>query len=120
LEPFNYALLVLILAFLLDQIFDNLVSPRLLGDSLGVHPAAVLVAAIVAANLIGIIGLILAAPVLATMNLLSRYVFRKMIDLDPWPEEEYAIKPMEAPSTKLINLIKDLWKLLRQRLRKSG
>lgn len=120
LEPVYYALLVLVLAFVVDQIFDNLVSPRLLGDSLGVHPAAVLVAAIVAANLIGIIGLILAAPVLATITLLGRYVFRKMIDMDPWPEGETIVKPIEAPSTKLVNLVKNLWNTLRQRRSKPG
>ena len=45
------------LSMLMDQIYDNLVSPRIMGKSLGVHPAAVLVVAIIAANLIGIIWL---------------------------------------------------------------
>ena len=88
LVPYQYAILVVVSAFVLDQIFDNLVSPRLLGQALGVHPAGVLIAAIIAANLIGIIGLVLAAPVLATLGLLGRYIARKMFDLDPWPEPE--------------------------------
>jgi hypothetical protein len=53
----------------------------------------VLIAAIIAANLIGIIGLVLAAPVLATLRLISRYVSRKMFDLDPWPEGEMRPPP---------------------------
>jgi hypothetical protein len=85
-----------VLSFILDQVFDNLISPRLLGEALGVNPAGVLIAAIVAANLIGIIGLVLAAPVLATLRLLSRYITRKMFDLDPWPEPE--THPLSAPS----------------------
>ena len=48
LEPWAYAILVLGIAIIVDQIFDNFVSPRVLGQTLGVHPAAVLVAAIVA------------------------------------------------------------------------
>ncbi len=88
LEAFPYTLLVVGMLILLDQIFDNLVTPRLYGQTLGVHPAAVLVAAIVAANLIGFIGLLLAAPVLATLMLVGRYVSRKMTDRDPWPEWE--------------------------------
>jgi predicted PurR-regulated permease PerM len=88
LEQYQYALLVVGISMLVDQVFDNLISPRVFGDTLGVHPAAVLVAAIVATNLIGVIGLVLAAPVLATINLVSRYVLRKMFDLDPWPEVE--------------------------------
>lgn len=88
LPQYQYAILVVATAILVDQIFDNLISPRIIGDTLGVHPAGVLVAAIIATNLIGIIGLVLAAPVLATFLLIGRYIFRKMFDLDPWPEEE--------------------------------
>jgi predicted PurR-regulated permease PerM len=80
LEAWAYTLLVLGIAILLDQILDNIVVPMFFGETLGVHPAAVLVAAIVATNLIGIIGLLLAAPVLASLNLLTRYVTRKMLD----------------------------------------
>ncbi len=88
LDPVQYAALVLVLCVALDMIFDNLINPRFMGHALGVHPAGVLIAAIVAANLIGIIGLVLAAPVLATLALLARYIVRKMFDLDPWPESE--------------------------------
>ena len=95
LPPYQFAILVVVAAFILDQIFDNLISPRLLGQALGVHPAGVLIAAIVAANLIGLIGLVLAAPVLATLRLLSRYITRKMFDLDPWPEPE--VRPPASP-----------------------
>jgi predicted PurR-regulated permease PerM len=93
--PWQYTLLALGVAMLTDQVFDNLVSPRILGQTLGVHPAAVLVAAIVAANLIGFIGLVLAAPVLATLIVVGRYALRKMLDLDPWEgiELDYKEKP---------------------------
>jgi predicted PurR-regulated permease PerM len=98
LVPWQYAILVVAASFILDQIFDNLISPRLLGETLGVHPAGVLIAAIIAANLIGIIGLVLAAPVLATLRLLTRYVTRKLFDLDPWPDPEGRIpaNPVET------------------------
>jgi len=97
LSQWSYALLVLGLAVLLDQIFDNVVSPRILGQSLGVHPAAVLIAAIVAARLLGLVGLVLAAPVLATLRLFIRYMVRKLLDLDPWPEPERPPPPFEIP-----------------------
>ncbi len=94
LEPIYYVLLVLVACFALDQIYDNIISPRLMGQTLNVHPAAILVAAIVFTNLIGVIGLVLAAPVVATVNLSSRYVLRKMFDLDPWPEPVSQSKPV--------------------------
>jgi predicted PurR-regulated permease PerM len=88
LENWAYALLVVGLALFLDLILDNVVVPRFHGETLGLHPAAVLVAALVAAQLIGLLGLVLAAPVLASMVLILRYITRKMLDLDPWPEHE--------------------------------
>ncbi|MGQ9834293.1 MAG: AI-2E family transporter [Candidatus Villigracilaceae bacterium] len=87
-QPLTYSLVVLIAALLVDQIFDNYVSPRVMSQTLKVHPAAVLVAALVIASLIGFIGIVVAAPILATFTLIGRYVLRKMFDLDPWPEEE--------------------------------
>jgi predicted PurR-regulated permease PerM len=88
LDPWQYTLLVIGISIVVDQIFDNLVSPRILGRSLGVHPAAVIVVAIIATSFIGLVGLVLAAPVLATVQMIGRYMTRKMLDLDPWPEPE--------------------------------
>jgi len=93
LPPFYYSLLVLGMALLVDQIFDNIVSPRILSDALKVHPAAVLVAAIIAANLLGLLGVVIAAPMLATTALFWQYTMRKLLDADPWPEQEPAQPP---------------------------
>jgi len=94
LSPVYYTILVVGCCLILDQIFDNIISPRILGQQLKVHPAAILIAAIVFTNLIGLIGLVLAAPVVATINLVSRYMFRKLFDQDPWPETEIQPKPV--------------------------
>jgi predicted PurR-regulated permease PerM len=102
----QYTVLVFICCILTDQIFDNLVVPRLLGQTLGVHPAAVLIAAVVVANLIGIIGLVIAAPTLATLKLLGRYAIAKMFDLDPWPEPIHEPVPIELPWTRLVHRLR--------------
>ncbi|HLF91119.1 MAG TPA: AI-2E family transporter [Anaerolineales bacterium] len=88
LEQWQFVLMVLISGIILDQIFDNLISPRVYSSVLNVHPAAVLITAIIAANLLGFIGLLLAAPGLATLSLFAGYAIRKMLDLGPWPEDE--------------------------------
>jgi len=92
--PIYYSLLCIVLSIIIDQIYDNLVSPRIMGRSLGVHPAAVLVVALIAANLIGLIGLILAAPVLASATLIGRYIVRKMFDRDPWVDYKEELEPL--------------------------
>ncbi len=83
-QPFAYALLVVGVAWVTDIIMDNFVVPRMTGDALNIHPAAVMIFALIAANLFGIVGLLLAAPVLATFMLVLNYAIRKLFDLDPW------------------------------------
>ncbi len=85
LQPLFYTIGVLVITSSIDNIIDNLITPRIMARTLKVHPAAVLVTALVFANLLGIIGVVIAAPLLATVTLLGRYVTLKMFDLDPWP-----------------------------------
>ncbi len=118
LQPLHYTLLVLVIALLIDQIFDNIISPRILSDALKVHPAAVLVAAIIAANLFGILGVVVAAPILATAILLWNYTMRKMLDLDPFPEKEIE-QPAPTPGSRLIVMIRRFFRDLSLRLKKT-
>jgi hypothetical protein len=74
-------------------VIDTLITPRIMARTLKVHPAAVLVAALIAANLLGLLGVVIAAPFLATIMLLGRYVMRKMFDLEPWPPVETELPP---------------------------
>ena len=83
-EPLTYTIIVIAVALLFDQVLDGLITPRIMADALSVHPAAVLVSALVFADLIGILGIIIAAPMLATFVLFGRYIMRKMFDEDPW------------------------------------
>jgi predicted PurR-regulated permease PerM len=121
LVPWQYALIVVIFVIIVDQFFDNIVSPRFLGQTLGVHPAAVLVAAIIAANVLGLVGLVLAAPVLASLMLAGRYTVRKMLDLNPWPEPELELAPMEYPWVRWGKRI-EVWRqnFQKWRLRNKG
>jgi predicted PurR-regulated permease PerM len=83
-SPLAYAAFIVALAWLTDVVIDNFISTRVMADALAVHPAAILVAALIGANLLGVAGMILAAPVLATLQLLFRYILRKLLDKDPW------------------------------------
>jgi predicted PurR-regulated permease PerM len=115
LTPLAYTIIAIIVAWIIDQVHDNLVSPRIMASSLKVHPAFVLIAAIIAANLIGILGLIIAAPLLATLQLLSRYTMRKLLDRDPWPKEEMTLPP--SIGTKWLRRIRAWWRKRRRKER---
>jgi predicted PurR-regulated permease PerM len=87
-QPLIYMAIVVAISLIVDQIIDSLITPRILARTLKVHPAAVLVTALIAANLLGILGVVIAAPSLASLTLLGRYTIRKMFDQDPFPAWE--------------------------------
>jgi predicted PurR-regulated permease PerM len=86
LPPLYFALLVAGAQVVLSQIENSFLVPRIIGGSLNLHPIIILIGAVIAANLAGIVGLLLSAPTIATLRLFGRYIYRKMFDLDPWPE----------------------------------
>ena len=108
LKNWVYTAIVVGMTVVIDQIIDNFVAPRIMARTLKVHPAAVLVTALIAASLLGILGVVIAAPFLATFTLLGRYTMRKMLDLDPWPEPETA--PPPPLSTDMIARLKSFIK----------
>jgi predicted PurR-regulated permease PerM len=88
---FWFAVLVLGIYIVIQQVEGNLLVPRILGGSLNLHPLVVLIGIIIGGNLGGILGMLLAAPVLATLRVIGYYVFCRLYDQDPFappPEEE--------------------------------
>jgi predicted PurR-regulated permease PerM len=91
--PFPYALIVVGAAWLSDIVIDNFVSPRVMSNALKIHPAAVLVMVLISASLFGFIGVLLSAPVLASLKLFFTYITRKLMDVDPWDGMETYPRP---------------------------
>jgi len=85
-----FAALVVGLYVVIQQVEGNLLVPRILGRSLNLHPLVVLIGIIGGGSLAGILGMLLAAPVLATLRVVGNYVFCRLYDRDPFaaPEEE--------------------------------
>ena len=80
--------------------------PKVMGNSLKVHPAAILISALVGAQLLGVLGIILAAPAFATLKLILRYSSHKLFDRDPWEGMQYYQKPNE---TVLMKGLRTIW-----------
>lgn len=97
--PLPYAILVVGLAFLIDKFMDGFIQPKFLADTLKVHPAMVLASALICARIMGVLGIFLAAPVLATLKLLLRYLTRKLQDKDPWEGIETVAAPVPLRET---------------------
>lgn len=111
-EPIVFALIVVGIAWVTDLVLDNFISPRVMSDALKVHPAAVLVMVFISASLFGFVGVLLSAPLLATLLLLSTYVFRKLMDQDPWEGLQTLPPPVSMKKTfkKIWNRILHLFK----------
>jgi len=61
---------------LIQQIESGFLTPRIIGKSVGIHPVYVIMSLIVGGKLFGVIGLIMAVPVLAAIKLTLRHVLR--------------------------------------------
>lgn len=110
----TYMLIVVISTTIIDWFMDNFITPRIMARTLKVHPAAVLIAAIIAANLLGLLGVIIAAPFLATFLLFGRYVMHKMFDLDPWAQTE-----SRPPPPSIGEIMRNLIQSLQSRFAKA-
>ncbi len=85
-----FALLVLGIYALIQQVENNFLAPRILGESVRIHPLVVLMGAIGGYAVGGIVGAFLAAPVIGTSKVLGQYVYRKLTEVeatDELPEE---------------------------------
>ncbi|MEZ4659907.1 MAG: AI-2E family transporter [Caldilineaceae bacterium] len=100
LDPLYFGLLVLGVMFLIQQLENNLLVPRIVGGALNLHPLEVMISVLMGASLAGILGAILAAPVLATVKLLGAYAWRKMLDLPPFVDEEPSAQSAESSPPK--------------------
>ena len=98
---------------------NNFLIPRILGSTLDLHPLAVLIAVLAGGYLAGILGILLAAPVLATFRVLGRYVLARMYDQDPFAQP-LAGEPKEAEPpdvTKIVQAGEAALEHLRERLK---
>ncbi len=69
----NYVLIIAAI-FIVGQIIEgNILSPKLLGDSVGLHPLWILFALMAGGSLFGILGMLLAVPVAAVIGVLFSF-----------------------------------------------
>jgi predicted PurR-regulated permease PerM len=100
-----FALLVIGLYVVIQQLENNVLVPRIIGRSLNLHPLVVIVGAIAGANLAGILGMFLAAPTLASLRILGNYVRCKLLDLEPFPVREGEDRTEEKGGTERSTVI---------------
>ena len=73
----------LVLYTLVQQVENNFLVPKIQGDATDLHPAAVIFAIIIGGALAGLLGAILALPILSASRDIVRYLFRRLSPDDP-------------------------------------
>ncbi len=73
-----YTLTVVIAAVVAQNIFDQILYPRIVGGSVGLHPVASIFSLMAGATLFGIWGMLFAVPVAASIQIIIMYLFPKI------------------------------------------
>ena len=81
-----FALIVLGAYVVLQQLESNLIAPRILGDAMAVSPLAILIGILVGFSGAGVLGAVVAVPVVATGREIFLYVRSKLVEEEPYPD----------------------------------
>ena len=74
------ALWAVLVFFVVQQLDEAIISPKIVGDSTGIHPVLIIMAVIIGASFGGIMGMLLAVPTMGVIKLfVVKYVRRRSI-----------------------------------------
>ena len=92
--PVGFALITVGIYFLIQQLENNILVPRIIGDSINLHPIVVICAVAVGFSIGNILGALLAPPIVATSRVVGSYLHAKLLDYPPFQG-----RPAPAPRT---------------------
>lgn len=75
----------------IQQLENYFLVPKIQGDAVDLHPSAVMFALILGGAIAGLLGAILALPITAAARDLFRYLFHRLSDPQPSPDEAVAL-----------------------------
>ncbi|MCA9964379.1 MAG: AI-2E family transporter [Anaerolineales bacterium] len=85
-HPVWFMVLVLAVFGGIQGIENIWLRPRIMGQTLHIHPAVLFVAVIGSLALGGVLVALIIIPVLGSAGILGRYLYCKILDLEPWPD----------------------------------
>ena len=106
-STFIVALIVLAVYLILIAIKNFWVRPVIMGRSVHMHEALVLISILLATVLWGILGALLVVPVLASLAVMFDYLRRRILGMTPFPEAEpFISKEIPVSGSEKIEAIK--------------
>lgn len=92
-----FMLIIIGLHLFFEQFDLNYLIPRIIGRRVHLHPLVVILGIVSGAVLAGVLGILLAAPTIASARVLGRYVYASLFDLDPFPQASTSRLPPPNP-----------------------
>ena len=74
---FRQVVIVFIATMVMQIIDSGMITPKIVGNKLGVHPLAVIFGVLVSIPLFGVIGMLLSLPIIAISSVIIRYLLEK-------------------------------------------
>jgi predicted PurR-regulated permease PerM len=96
----NWAMLIIVITvhIVFTQFDLNYLIPRIIGQSVHLPPVVVILGIIVGAALAGVLGVVLAAPTIASLRVIIGYIYCRLFDLEPF--REGVISPLPPPNVR--------------------
>jgi predicted PurR-regulated permease PerM len=79
----KYAITVVVIAIVVQNVYDQLLYPRIVGGSVGLHPVVSIFALMAGATLFNVWGMLVAVPVAASIQILLTFFFPKLTHKPP-------------------------------------
>ena len=92
-----YVVIVAVMYTVLRHAEDYFVIPLVIGRIVRLHPAVVIFSLLAGGAVYGLLGVLVAVPVAATLRLVLIYVGAKLRDEDPYPQLEQELVSAQAP-----------------------
>jgi predicted PurR-regulated permease PerM len=93
-----FALIVIGLHVIFQQFDLNYMIPRIIGRRLHLPPLVVILGVVAGAAIFGFLGILLAAPTIASTRVIGRYIYSHLFDLDLSPDD--SAPPLPPPDPK--------------------
>lgn len=79
-ESWQSALYMTLAILIVQQVESNLITPKIIGDKLGIHPLVIVFALLAGGKLLGIWGMLVAVPTAALLKVLISWFYLKVVE----------------------------------------
>jgi predicted PurR-regulated permease PerM len=94
----GFAGITLAIYFIIQQLENSIIVPRVIGNSVNLHPIVIICGVVIGFNVFGIWGAFFAAPVIASLRVIGGYVHAKLLDYPPFQDQRYG-RRVHGPSS---------------------